>query len=108
MPRKLLSPLQGFSTPTTQIPICLTPVSLPLLLLTPGVEPEDACAFIIIADTDDESRLSPITENKNVNMALLLLLSLFIAFLSPKRSKNHVLMISMTEKSRMSLTMTIS
>jgi hypothetical protein len=45
-----LSPLQGLSTPTTQIPICLS-VQLPLLLLLiilpeVGLE-EDACADVI-------------------------------------------------------------
>jgi hypothetical protein len=74
---ELLSPLQGLSTPTTQIPICLTPVSL-LVLLVPDVVLEGACAFAIVADADNESRLSPITENKNTNMALLL--PLFIGF----------------------------
>jgi hypothetical protein len=41
-------------------------VALPVLLL-PDVEPEYACAFIIIADIDNEGRLSAITENKNMN-----------------------------------------
>ena len=57
-----LSPLQGLSTPTTQIPICLS-VQLPLLLLLiippeVGLE-EDACAdVIIIVDKGNESTLN--------------------------------------------------
>jgi hypothetical protein len=45
------------STPTTQIPICITPVPLPVLLPPEVEEPEDACAFIIIADTDMKAGL---------------------------------------------------
>jgi hypothetical protein len=44
------------------------------VLLVPDVElEEDICAFAFVASTDNESRLSPITENNNMNMALLLL-----------------------------------
>jgi RsiW-degrading membrane proteinase PrsW (M82 family) len=94
MPPEPLLPLQGLFTPTKQIPICVPVLSfcfwslpllpslplspVPLPLIPPEVEPEDACAFIIIIDTDNESRLSPITENKNMKMTLLL--ALFIAF----------------------------
>jgi hypothetical protein len=39
------------------------------VLLVPDV---GTCAFAIVADIYNESRLSPITENKNINMALLL------------------------------------
>jgi hypothetical protein len=49
------------------------------VLLLPDVVLEGACAFAIVADADNGSRLSPITENKNTNMALLLL-PLFIGF----------------------------
>jgi hypothetical protein len=59
------TPLQGLSIPTTQIPICVTPVSLSLPP-TEG-EPEDACAFV---DTDNESS-RPIPIIKNINMAFL-------------------------------------
>jgi hypothetical protein len=62
---ELLSPLQGLLTPTIQIPICFTPVSL-LVLLVPNVELEDVCAFAIVDDVDNENRLSAITENKNI------------------------------------------
>jgi len=48
------------------------------VLLVPDVVLEGACAFAIVADADNESRLSPTTENKNTNMALLL--PLFIGF----------------------------
>jgi hypothetical protein len=72
-----LSPLQGLPAPITQIPICLS-VPLPSLL---SLEEEDACAFTIIADTDNENRPSAINENKNTNVALLLVLHLFISFL---------------------------
>jgi hypothetical protein len=48
------------------------------VLLVPDVVLEGACAFAIVADADNESRLSAITENKNTNMALLL--PLFIGF----------------------------
>jgi hypothetical protein len=55
---ELLSPLQGLLAPTTQIPICFTPVSLlVVVLLVPGVELEGVCAFAIVATTDKESRL---------------------------------------------------
>jgi hypothetical protein len=47
------------------------------VLLVPDVESEDVCAFAIVASTDNESRLSPITENKNINVALLHLFSGF-------------------------------
>jgi hypothetical protein len=77
MPSKSLPPLQGPLIPTTQIPICVTRVSFPLLLL-PDVEPEYACTFIIISDKDNESRLSKITENKNTNKTLLLLFYMHI------------------------------
>jgi hypothetical protein len=65
---ELLSPLQGLLAPTTQIPICFTPVSLPVVvLLVPEVVLEGVvCAFIIVASTDNETRLSAITENKNI------------------------------------------
>ena len=60
------TPLQGLSTPTTQIPICVTPV---LLSLPPTkAKPEDACAFV---DTDNESRPIPIIKSKNINLAFL-------------------------------------
>ena len=61
--------------PTTQIPICIPGPLLPLL--PSEVEPEDACAFIIVVVRDNENRLIPTTKNKNINMALL---SLFILF----------------------------
>jgi hypothetical protein len=48
------------------------------VLLVPSVELEDVCAFAIVADIDNENRLSPITENKNINIVLLL--SLFSGF----------------------------
>jgi hypothetical protein len=73
-----MTPLQGLSTPITQIPICLS-VPLPSLLLS--LEEEDACAFTIIADTDNENRPRAINENKNTNIALLLVLHLFMGFL---------------------------
>jgi hypothetical protein len=41
-------------------------VLLPLL----EAEPEDACAFVIIAETYNESRLIPIIKNKDRNTAL--------------------------------------
>ena len=69
MPLKSLSPLQGPPAPTTQIPICVAVLLLlPLapLLLPEVVEPEDVCAFIIIVNTENESRLIPII--KNINM----------------------------------------
>jgi hypothetical protein len=73
VPSQLLLPLQGPPAPTTQIPISLTPFLL-LVLSVPDVESEDnGCAFANVADITDESRLSPITENKNIDMALLLL-----------------------------------
>jgi hypothetical protein len=54
------------------------PIYLTLFwLLVPDVELEDVCAFAIVADIDNESRLSPITENKNIDRELLLLLPLF-------------------------------
>jgi hypothetical protein len=49
------------------------------VLLLPDVVLEGACAFIIIVGTDNESKLSPITKNKSMNMTLLLL-PLSIAF----------------------------
>jgi hypothetical protein len=49
------------------MPICLTLSSL----LIPDVELEDVCAFAIVADADNESRLSPITENKSIDVTLL-------------------------------------
>ena len=55
------------------MPICLTLVSLLVLLLL-GVELDDTWAAAIVVNIDNESRLSPITENKNINMTLLLLL----------------------------------
>ncbi|MFL6356497.1 MAG: hypothetical protein ACJ71C_08065, partial [Nitrososphaeraceae archaeon] len=64
------TPLQGFATPTTQIPICVTAVSLSLP--PPEAEPEDACAFVIV-HTDNESRPIPIIKNKIINMAFLLI-----------------------------------
>jgi hypothetical protein len=70
-----MSPLQGLLTPITQIPICLS-VPLPSLLLS--LEEEEACAFTIIADIDNENRPSAINENKNTNMTLL---HLFMGFL---------------------------
>jgi hypothetical protein len=43
------------------------------VLLVPAVELEGVCAFAIITSTDNESRLNPITENKNINIAHVLL-----------------------------------
>jgi len=51
----------------------LTLVSLLVVLLVPAVELEGVCAFAIITSTDNESRLNPITENKNINTAHVLL-----------------------------------
>jgi hypothetical protein len=85
-----LSSLQGLFTSITQIPICLS-VPLPPLLLS--LE-EDACAFTIIADTDNENRPSAINENKNTNVALLLVLHLFMGFLvveTAVKLKDHIL-----------------
>ena len=59
---KLLSPLQGSS-------------SL-LVLLVPDVELEGTCAFAIVTDRDNESKLSPITTNKNNNARILCCLCL--------------------------------
>ena len=67
--------LKGPPAPTWQIPICLTPVSL-LVLLVPDVELEGTCAFAIVTDTDNESKLSPITTNKNYNTRILCCLRL--------------------------------
>jgi len=50
-------------------------VSLPVLLLLPGVELEDS-AVAIVANIDNESRLNPMTESETISMALLLLLFL--------------------------------
>jgi hypothetical protein len=47
---------------------------LVLLLLLPGVELEDGWAIAIVANIDNESRLSPITENKTIRISLLLFL----------------------------------
>jgi hypothetical protein len=68
---ELLSPLQGLLAPTTQIPICFTPVSLLVLLLIPDVELEGVCAFAIVTSIDNESRLSAIIENKNIEILFL-------------------------------------
>ena len=64
---ELLSPLQGPPAPTWQIPICLTLVSL-LVLLAPAEELEgDGCALADITDTVNESTLNAIAESKNMN-----------------------------------------
>jgi hypothetical protein len=55
--------LQALFTPITQIPICVLPTGL-LLILSLGV-----CALTVIVDTDNESRLIPMTKIKNINMA---------------------------------------
>jgi hypothetical protein len=47
---------------------------LVLLLLLSGVELEDGGAIAIVANIDNESRLSPITENKTIRISLLLFL----------------------------------
>jgi hypothetical protein len=54
---QLIWPLQGLSTPTTQMPICVTAVTLPL------IPSPDVCAFIIIIDIDNESMPIPIAKN---------------------------------------------
>ena len=54
-------PLQGLSTPTTQVPI----IYAPSVILALAV-----CTFIIGINTDNESRLIPIIKIKNINMAL--------------------------------------
>jgi hypothetical protein len=59
-----LLPLQGFAARTRHIPICVPSLLLPLLLSPEEVESEDACVFIIIADTDNESRLVPLLKIK--------------------------------------------
>jgi len=92
-------PLQGLLTPTWQIPICLTVVSLPMLLpLLPGMKLEDDCALAIVTNIDSVSRLSPITESKTTSMPLLLLLLdvrgptiiCYICFVGNKQFKHFI------------------
>ena len=53
------------------MPICLTL----FWLLVPDVELEDVCAFAIVADIDNESRLSPITENKKHRQGIIIIVA---------------------------------
>jgi len=57
---ELLSPLQGLLAPTWQIPICLTLVSLPVLLVSDEELEADGCALADIADIINEITLSAI------------------------------------------------
>ena len=68
-----LSPLQGPLAPTTQIPICVSPLLLllTLLVLDTGLG-EYGCAFTVNANMDNESRLSAMAENENKHMNMLL------------------------------------
>ena len=55
-----------------------------MVLLVADVELEGVCAFAIVINTDNESRLSTISENTNVNIALLplpVISAFFIAYL---------------------------
>jgi hypothetical protein len=63
-------------------------VSLPVLLLLPGVELEEDSAVAIVANIDNESRLNPMTESETISMALLLLLLIII----PARCVSHYLL----------------
>jgi hypothetical protein len=73
-------PLQGPPAPTSQIPICVTPLLLLELLLTADKEPEEyACAFwVAIVDTKIESRLIAIIGNRNINLLFFIILIYYI------------------------------
>jgi hypothetical protein len=55
-----LSPLQDPPAPTKQIPICVSPLLPTLLVLNTGLG-EYGCTFTVIANMDNESRLSAMT-----------------------------------------------
>jgi hypothetical protein len=73
-------PLQGPPAPTSQIPICVTPLVLLELLLAADKEPEEyACAFwTAIVNTEIESRLIAIIGNKNISLVFLIILICYI------------------------------